>query len=224
MKRFLALMLSLFLITALVACNQNEWYDEIMVTPAIDFTEFLTLEDFLNAYIAVGTENTIFASLEILYLPAGIPEEFEIGLITVTEYYVAFRFLPKEVSPQNRNEFWDAMSQYPSFEFSIFWVEDAEYEMGRILQDRNVSRAELIDEKYLFDYPNLFVWEGDGALLSLYTPRREHNERGESIVATEIGGVPLDNPYEMIQFTETVTIDLRDTNAVRAMITELAER
>jgi len=203
----------------------------------IDFIEFLSLEDFLKTYESArtGEYNIAFADtwsstlgdciedaiegvnlteLETLYVPTGIPEGFGIRLITVTDYYVTFRYLPKEVLVQDRDEFWNAATQYPMFEFGFTRGWGATYPMDGILEQHDAFSEDLIDGKHLCVNSNMFTWASGTELLMLYMPH-------QSDMRGELGGISLDDPHAMISFTETTTLNLQDTRAVEAMIEEL---
>lgn len=241
MKKLLMLVILLCLLMTLVACRHEG--ETMAGEEAIDFLEFSTLEDFLVAHRAVrldediaslterwggalsasdledAVESTNFASLETLSLPTGIPEEFQVRKITITNYGITFWYLPEHITV-SRDTFWSAISQNPSFQFSISRRQENEMEL--ILQRDNVNREDLIDGKYLFFYPNMFVWESDGVMLLLYTPTPSHDAGDETrMVTTEIDGISLDDPYAMVRFTETATLNLQDTRAVETMIAEL---
>ena len=215
---------------------------------AIDFIEFSTLEDFLSAYIAVGAgenaanfvkywsgvsdyptlESTIegvdFLSLETLYLPVGIPSDFEVGKITVTESYVNFWFFPVGVFDPDRDSFWDTVARFPHFEFGF----DHRWDVGdSVLFDAMLAQSTdaeiLIDGKYLFRPPNAFSWVSSGMRFGLRTPLAQQVTRDGRAMASELADLSIDNPHEMLLFTETMTINLRDTNEVTALIEELTE-
>jgi len=207
--------------------------EEIMVSEAIDFIEFSTLEDFLVASVATRAdgdiaalvnhwsgaqdvyslerviESTEFQSIETLYLPIAIPEEFEIRRVIVTEHYVALTYLPSEITPDTRDEFWMAMAQNPSFELTIYRWADMSGQVDIILEAENKSVDDLIGDKYLFLEPNLFVWESNEILFTLYVPMLSD------------GGSRRDTPSDIVKFTETLELDLQDIDAVRDVIAEI---
>ena len=209
MKRVLMIGIMLFLLVTLAACGQENIVDtyedinsvqeqepEIMESGevAIAVIEFLSLEDFLKTYVAASTgghiaeladnwlstqsvhrldleaaiEDVNLIELETLYLPTGIPEDFELRLVTVTDYYVALRYLPEEVVVADRTEFWDAAALHPMFE--------ANFTRGRW------------GERPMFE-----LRFTENALGTILEPNHD-------------------------------TLDLTDTDAVRAMIVELAAR
>jgi len=210
--------------------------EEIMVSEAIDFIEFSTLEDFLATSVATRAdeevadlvnhwsgsqdasslediiENTELQSIRTLYLPIGIPENFEVRRVTVTEHYITFRYLPREITPVSREEFWSAMTGNPSFEFTIYRWQDMSDQMDIILEEENKSADDLINGKYLFLEPNMFIWESNGVLLTLYyTPGpSESDDEGRR------------SAPDMVIFAETREIDLQDINAVRDVIAEIS--
>jgi len=208
---------------------------------------FSSLEDFLLAYRALqlGEDITAFvenwfsglsgstlesvakgsnlASLETLYLPVGIPDDFVIGKILVNEYHVhiAFYHIDDMVSEDSK---WIADIQQRHFSFAMLFRDYDEATLfSNMMEAYGAYEESLIDGKYFFSEPNRFDWVADGVWFQLYTPLRQLSESNKSISATEIDGVSLNNPREMVVFTETRTIDLTDEGEVMALIREVID-
>ncbi|MDR2559832.1 MAG: hypothetical protein LBC86_09900 [Oscillospiraceae bacterium] len=210
---------------------------------AFESLEFSSLDDFLNAYIAnkegrdivdfvewqaeatldyesksVASKNTAeninLTSLEKLHLPIGIPEDFTIRRITVSEYGIVFRYLPKDIDVSS-DTFWSAMMNNPSFELSIL-KHDYENVMEAILSQRNQTVNDLIDGKVSFRQPNRFNWEQDGLLFGLYVPLKFPDAEVQE--HRTLNALTNDEILEMVKFTETRTVNLLNTNEVMALI------
>ncbi|MCL2108746.1 MAG: hypothetical protein FWH20_05315 [Oscillospiraceae bacterium] len=207
------------------------------------YLEFTSLDDFLNAYLAInegreigefvqrdwvedtrrsfenGAEKVNLIELENLYLPVGIPDNFAIRGITITENYIAIRYLPMNITIFSRDEFWSNLIQNPSFEFALTKTH-FENVMDVILQDKNLTREDLIDGKYLFNSPNLFTWEIDGMLASLYIPHINQISTGEYEMSTGLDGETMivENISEMTRFLEVEKIDLTDIAQIREVL------
>jgi len=206
---------------------------------------FSSLEDFLLAYQALQlgenitdyverwfgelsgstlesvTKGTSFASLKTLHLPVGIPNDYEIGKILVREGFleIAFFHIDDMVS---RDSMWNAERERRHFMFMILlWDYDETTLFSDMVGEFGAYKENLIDGKYLFREPNEFDWVIDGARFILYTPLRQLNERNESVSAIEIDGVSLNNPHELVVFTETRTVSLTDGLEVIALIREV---
>jgi len=218
--------------------------DEIMDGEvAIDVIEFLSLEDFLKTYVIskIGVYRADFAdswfsnsgerledaivgtglaALETLYLPVGIPEDFEIRLITVTDYYVFFRFLPKDVVVTSRNEFWDAAALYPTFEFAFTRGWGAEDPMDGILEQNNATERDLIDGMYLATGSNMLTWSHGTELLHVYnhTPL----DIGASVAIHDAtDDIASDYADYMVGLTDIEIVNLFDINEVMELIEEI---
>ena len=249
MKRVTMIGMLFLLLVALVGCGQFNEEQEITGERVIDILDFPSLEAFLDAYLivredgegdisdfvsefwsATGDDNLMdiatgaeFASLEMLHLPVGIPEDFELYRVRINELLVSFRFLHRDdmVSEYATKEA-DLQQQFFEFHFHRIDAEDSVLLEG-ILEQDSATKADLIDGRYLFREPNSFTWVSNRTIFGLRTPVPQYDTSSESIMAaTELGGVSLDDPYAMVSFTETVTINLQDTRAVEAMIEELA--
>jgi len=210
---------------------------------AIDVIEFLSLEDFLKTHVTSkmgvyrvdfadtwssqsggqlkdAIAGTNFVALDILYLPVGIPEDFEIRLITVTDYYVFFRFLPKEIVVTNRNEFWDAAAVYPTFEFAFTRGWGAENPMDGILEQNNATEVDLIGGKYLVTGSNTLTWSSGTELLHMF--KHTPLSIGESIAIYDIiDDITTDYADYTAGLTDVEIVNLLDINEVMELIEEI---
>ena len=231
----------------------EEEESEIAASWAWDEITFSSVEDFLNAYVIASRGGDIahlesewhkrftdagfvataakvnFTSLDALYLPAGIPDEFEILTITVGEDVVEYIFMhPDDMVSEDAT--WDALWHGRLFRFMIFrWDEDDSVLLDAMLeQSINITEEDLIGGRYRVDegYSGYYIdWVYDRTRFSLYIPRIQRGARGEIVIAaTEIDGASSADPYELVSFAETTTLNLQDTRAVEAMIAELAAR
>ncbi|MCL2855083.1 MAG: hypothetical protein FWE21_05635 [Defluviitaleaceae bacterium] len=203
-----------------------------MAERAVNFLEFSTLNDFLLARIAAGSagdissfvgywagsfldsdlesvvQGTDFASLEFLYLPISIPDDFQIERITLTRYSLVIRYLPKGVEVTDET-FWEAMVLYPSFEFGISRRQDIENEMLAVIEKSDATVDGLIDGIYLLVSPYLIHWESSGMIFGLnITP----GVVGELMSLNEIA------PYESVRFAETKVVNLLDMSEVMSLL------
>ena len=223
----------------------------IVASWAVDEINFSSVEDFLNAYMTAsrggeidslasewhvpftGEEdltfsesaaNVNFTSLEHFYLPVGIPDEFELFTITVNEGAVNFIFMRPE-DMVSEDAVWDALwnERVVRFDFPRWDMDDA-FLLEAMLEQGNITEEDLVNGRYEIrehEWAYVIAWVYDRTRFWLQIPRRQHNARGESVMATELDGVSLDDPYELVSFAETTTINLQDTRAVEAMIAEL---
>jgi len=167
------------------------------------------------------TEGSNFASLEVLHLPIGIPDDYEIGRIVVRERFmeIAFFHIDDLVS---EDSIWIAARQRRHFSFTILsWDYDEATLFSNMMREYGANEENLIDGRYLFREPNDFDWVSDCVRFILRTPLRQLNESNEPVPLTEIDGIPLDDPHEIAVFTETRTIDLTDEEEVIALIREI---
>ena len=185
--------------------------------------------ELLEPHNDVGTlaERTDLFSLETLHIPVGIPEEFELRKITVTETYVAFRYLPIGTRISSRGDFWSKTNL--GFEFSfVHWDMDDSVLFDAMLDQFSHiidGEEDLIDGKYFYcPDRKFFDWVAHRTRFSLSLPHYHHFEGGMYIETFLSEDISHYRPRDMVRFTEMVSIDLTDTATVRAMITELAER
>ena len=216
-----------------------------------DEINFSSVEDFLNAYviasagediahlisewyepytgatIASSVANVNFTSLEAFYLPIGIPEDFELWKIRIYEEFVSFILLHPD-DMVSEDAIWDAIWSQRVFRFGFYrWDVEDSILIDAMLEQSFITEEDLVNGRYqIREHEGIYVlnWVSDRTRFSLHVPRMQLNARGEVVMAAELDGVLLDDPYELVSFAETVTLDLRDTRAVEAMIAELAAR
>ncbi|MCL2408766.1 MAG: hypothetical protein FWC96_04030 [Oscillospiraceae bacterium] len=209
-----------------------EWQEEsVAASDAPDTLRFSSLEEFLLSYIAVKdgmraegfmptsvhgnfehfsemAESVDLLSLERFYLPVNIPEEYKIFRIAVTEYHVTIRFLPEE-HLGSETDILLARADSQDFQFSFTRKLNLENPMAGIMEQFGVTEADLIDGKYLFLEPNLFLWGSNREILSLYTPR------------PPAVGLSDNGEEDLVQFTEMFVLDLTDEEAIWAILASL---
>ncbi|MCL2108920.1 MAG: hypothetical protein FWH20_06210 [Oscillospiraceae bacterium] len=216
MKNFLKILLvAVFAVVLLTGCGADE-------TPTEPYLDFTSLEDFLGAYLAAKegrgvqgfverdwsgqtsvdwgvniAERLNLTELETLYLPASIPDGFAIRKIQVGENYIDITYLPKDVIVNSRSEFWSAVINNPSFEFTIY---RGLYNLDSYLQADNLTRDDLIDEKYYFWRQDSIMWEEAGVFVTMRVP------------------TPSIDELETVKFLEIVPVNLTDTDEVLALI------
>ena len=250
MRGILLIGVLLFLAVLLTGCGQyDEDETEIFATGVISSLEFSSLEEFLACYIIASegrsggdisefvsgfqmrfsdsdlaevVADTNFTAFETLYLPVGIPEDFQLHRITVNEVSVALWFLHEDDLVSER-AIWDAIANQRRFHFIISrWDYDSSALMENVLRQNNATREDLIDGKYLFVAPNMFIWTSDREILSLYTPLPSYDAQEEFPTENLIADfwVNPDDPASSTNFAGTVSVDLSDTDEVLELIEE----
>ena len=190
--------------------------------------DFAREYELLEPHNDVGNfaERTDLFSLETLHIPVGIPEDFELRKISLTETYVSFTYLPVGTILSSRSDIWSEDNAGFHFGFRRWDVDDSVLFDAMLDQFSHIIDGEedLIDGKYLFRTPHSVAWVAHRTRFSLSLPHYHHFEGGMYIETFLSEDISHYRPRDMVRFTEMVSIDLTDTVAVRAMITELAER
>jgi len=211
---------------------------ELMVEEVVDELVFSSIVDFLAAYRAVRvgsditdfvadstssnyaylTESVDFLALEKLYMPIGIPEEYQLCKIALNDEGIAFWYLHK-ADLVFENAFLKATSQQQHFIFGFIRRWDFNSPMDGILRQNGATKEDLIDGKYLFVMPNMFIWSFGRELLYMYTPLPSPDYR---IIEPDDNTTklkwPPDYAYELVKFAEVEVVDLLDEDAVTALI------
>jgi hypothetical protein len=223
MKKMLSILTTLVLVVSLFSSTTIISAQASRVFP---FIEFSSLENFLNAYLAVkdgrdideflevsgGGESSV-TELETLHLPINISEDFIIRWVSINESII-FQYLPKNVD-FTIDTFWDARINNPSFSL-IIWL-NRENWMEGALQRRGLTADDLIDGKYLAEHDTWnsymsFIWQSDTMLLVLQIGlHQQHTEEFKELFGD---GDVLD----LVRFAETRAVDLTDEEEVRNLI------
>jgi len=158
--------------------SHEQEHGTIAASEAIETLEFSSLDEFLLNFSTVkagratvdfanSATNTGFAALERLYLPTNIPEAYQLFRITVNEEAVSIWYLPEEYLG-SEDAIWFAISQQRHFLFS-FTRWNIESPMDGILRQNRSTEEDLIDGKYLFIEPNMFIWGSDSEVVTVCT-------------------------------------------------------
>jgi len=202
-----------------LAAFSSDYYSNLVYTPIPSEMVFSSLEEFVLTYstalagragddIAILAESMNLSTLERLYMPTNIPSEYQLYRITVDENAVTLLYLHSD-DLVTEGMIWDALINQRHFKFVVTrW--DIDSPMAGILAQTESTDADLIDGRYLFIEPNMFIWSSDRDVIYMYTPL---NPRGNSFVRQERGndnihGFDWVSNFEQIQLTETRVIDL----------------
>jgi len=145
---------------------------------------FSSLDELMSSHTAVRasrsignyaelTASTNFASLERLYLPTNIPEKYELLSIAVTEWMVSIIYLHRD-DMVTEDTIGDALINRRGFSFNITRL-DLDSPMDGIMLQNHATEDDLIEGRYLFVEPNLFVWTTDSEVITMYTPLQQHD-------------------------------------------------
>jgi len=181
---------------------------------------FLSLEEFLDTHasvrqgradddIAHAATRLDFESINTLYFPVNIPEEYQLASIVVYEEWIRIWFIAGPVT----DETWHnalANSQYFLLQITRVTYQDLE-EWGHtsplqgIMYSFNLTEDDLIDGKYIYlEVGNILIWAQGSNYLMLHMPQTSDIIAfGENITRFEGYSV-----YDTLQFTETIAIDL----------------
>ena len=252
MKKLLTIFITIaFSFVMFTACKNEEIEDftaepeEIVAPTQSDdellhgyrpFINFASLDDYLNAYLAVKEDRGIeefvrsgspsrareteLATRETFYLPTQIPENYAIRRIEVRQNSYIVWYLPEDVifTDGLNGDFWTAIYNNPHFAFSVF-RQNSEDVFETQLREENKSVNDLIEGKYLFSQPNSFTWVHNGMLLTVAIPMKKNVPGSEY---WEENNLTEKEILEWVRYTEIREINLTDTNEVRAVIEELS--
>jgi len=143
------------------------------------------IADFVSYWRATSTESNLsdvvesvnFSSLERLYLPTNIPEDYQIYRIDISKEFVSIWYLP-EAYINMQDGFPVATNQQKYFHFSFTrWNTEP-------LSDSAMD--DLNDDRYGFDGHNMIQWSFCNERFLLYTPTEMGNDRSELIRFAEM--------------------------------------
>jgi len=206
----------------------------VHVSEVIDELVFFSLEEFLDAYNAVragiSTEDIArlesganLATLETIYFPIGIPEEYQLYRITVNVETVGFWYLREDDLVSEYSIQMALAYQHHYLFFFTRW--DMESPMEGVFSQRNATEADLIDGVYLFTPPNKYVWFSDREILTLYTPIPFSVDQQKAMLTDEFDDIlwqelkqELSDDAKQQQYTEVMVVNLLDENEVSALL------
>jgi len=232
MKRFVLLCMVFLLLPALIVGKQfGEVTETIQTAPALacavpDELEFSSIEEFLASYQAIRAGNAAgdvsrlaksvnFLALKELFLPTGIPVEYQIYKITINENFVSIWYLRKE-DMTSEEAIFTALCQQQRFLFS-FTRWDLENPLDGILKQRDATYSDLLDGTYLYKEPNMFTWSSNREVLFMYTPPSTRKTDGEQIMDSSVYA-------KQSQFAHNSVVNLLDEAEVNALLVEAATK
>jgi len=193
---------------------------------------FYSIEEFLYAYAEVSdgrasddltrrARNTDLSSLDTIHLLTNLPEAFQLALIDVHETRVTIVYvvdIDEDAGIGSRNIF-----MRPHFQLQVYrWTyEDLESwrinsPLDGIMQQTGLTEEDLIDGKYLFyERTNDLHWAQGSNLFMLRMPSVSHgNSDISGFTAEDLGLAPEINVNDVIEFSETVAVNLYDENNI----------
>ena len=210
--------------------------NEVIACKTDDVLEFASVEDFLAAHRTVRASGDIsdlvvestylnlpylvesvkLSELKRLYLPTSIPDKYQLYKILVNERTVGFWYLHEE-DLVSENAFLNATVQKREFLFCFVRL-DVDNPLEGSLKQGNASKEGLINGKYLFSEPNMFIWAFDRDLLYMYVPLPSRNYQRLASDDSTAKLIEQGNAFELVKFAETDVVDLLDEDAVTTLI------
>jgi len=195
------------------------FHDEGSLTysPIADEITFFSVDDFVDSYnaaqagrmaddMAMIAESVNLIGLERLYTPTNIPHEYQFYRMIINEDSVTLLYLHYDDMVSEYTS-WDALIHQRNFQFT-FTRWDTESPMAGILAQTDSTEVDLINGRYLFVEPNMFIWESGNEVIYMYVPL---NPR---VNAVSVRGNGNDGGFEWtdalgdMHITETSIIDL----------------
>ena len=155
-----------------------------------DFMIFSSVEELLSSYrdVVMGeadeefiaiAEQFDFAGIETIYLPIGIPDEYVLRRIEVSEGGFFFTYVHEE-DMISEEAAWKAINENRHFMLVTINYDRTNFDasigpMDGVLRQNNITAADLIDGKYFFREPNRFHWAIDRTHFRLDTPIPSEN-------------------------------------------------
>ena len=178
----------------LVGCNTtiNDRTEELGDSgPPPEAIELPSLERLQQTSESGGLSHLGFDPSTKLYVPAIIPDGYEIYAILVAERNVSLRYLPNEHTGSQ----WTIMeAQNNNIHFSLWYAlpnEETPNTRAGLLEQFNANDTDFIAGKYLFQRPSSFFWVEEETMFSISLPITMVTPfasalRDESIDGTEI--------------------------------------
>jgi len=160
-----------------------------------------------NNDMAKYAESVNFTALERLYKPTNIPNEYQLYRISVNEDVVTLLYLHKDDLISEYTA-WDALIHQRHFQFT-FTRWDIENPMAGIMAQTDTTETDLINGRYIFIEPNMFIWASDSEIIYMYTPLNPHRSSfNELDWNNKTVDFVLNSIYDQVQLTETSVLSL----------------
>jgi len=138
--------------------------------PLPEVMEFRSLDRLLSAYESGGLAHIGIDSSTKLYLPAVVPDGFELYSVAASDGSVLLMYLPQEYTDSLESVL-DAQRDNKHF---ALWYALPNTEMPNttagLLEQFDASENDLVAGKYLFNIPTSFLWADEGTMFSVSLP------------------------------------------------------
>jgi len=194
-KKFLSFLLFAMVIsTGVIGCGESKkevdppyTADQQSQIPPTEYITFSSLEHFLHTLRTIRThgfaseaaEHLDLGSLDELYMPTGIPEEYKIISVMVDDVNVGFTYLHDD-DLISENARWSAMGNRKHFGFTFSRDED-ENAIASFLENFGYSEDDLIDGRYLLVNSNGLLWSYEGRFMQMHIPVQLANSERDDL-------------------------------------------
>jgi len=233
LKRFKKMFTMLFALLTIISHTGQE----ITFACVINYLEFYSLEEFLDAYIAAHegrispdleiarrTEHSNFALLEEIHLIKNLPEKFRLDEISVGRQLVSIAYVAIAEDAGETRINATENNKYFTLRVTRWTYEDLKHRgydspLDDIMSQFGFAEEDLIEGQYLYyERSNTLHWAQDSNLFTLRMPMVLRNI-DDALGLTDASNLRLvveNSVYDMIELANTVSVDLRDDNNIVA--------
>ena len=162
-----AILMGLLMIFLVAGCGNAGGAEEVQDSAA-DLVVFSDIDAFTAYAISAEEKETDAAeltSLRTFFLPAGIPETYQLYKITAGVSDIGFWYLPKECL-SSADTILEAESSQKHF---LFLSTRGAYEFENVITQFGAAQGDLLEGKYLV-HEGMVIWEQNHTILMLYLP------------------------------------------------------
>jgi len=224
LKRFIKMLVMLFAVLTIIAHTGQD----VIFASEINHLEFSSIEEFLEAYIATRegrvssdleiarkTAHSNFASLEEIHLITNLPEAFRIDEIWISRELVSIIYVP--IAKENTGDtMYNFILQVTRWTYEVLRSRGYNSPLDNLSLYSDLTEEDLIDGKYLLcEHTSSLYWEQGSNLFILRMLRAAHESNDASrLTAADLGLAADFSVSDMIRFTETVSVNMRDENSI----------
>lgn len=160
-------LMGLLVIFFAVGCGNADSAEEIKDSPA-DLVVFSDIDAFAAYAISAEEKETDaaeLASLRTFFVPAGIPELYQLYKITAGISDIGFWYLPEDCL-FSTDAILEAEAGQKHF---LFLSTRGTYEFGSVMAQLSAAQDDLLEGKYLV-HEGMVIWEQNHTILMLYLP------------------------------------------------------
>jgi len=198
----------------------GEEQEEMEISASPEMLQYNSLEELLSDLekLRAGeaseelveiSERLDLSSLEVLYVPSGLPENYKLFNIAISMENVSILFMPEEHLSTIATQMDAVISQqHFAFNFTRMSFEDP---LAGVMKQFSVSEDDLIEGVILLDPPNSITWGYDAKMMHMYLPFPPDSaieDRMSRSLESVLESLGLSDKSDLVRYTEVAVTNI----------------